>query len=523
MLSARRGKMRNKIGKMPLLLVLLAAEAVAQTAPVWTQPFPQTFPLDGASGAINADAVWKKAGADQGLRQAFERAAYALEDSGHGTWRGVNAAQRLTLEFNGRETRLSHPGGSVNFHLTGYGYGDRLRRPAPARLTGTGNRMEYQRGDLTEWYVNGSQGLEQGFTLAQRPGTSRDGEPLVVALDVTGGLVPVQKAADDSVLFESDKGVMLRYAGLKALDARGRTVPSRLEVRGREIRLVVEDRAAQYPLVVDPAWTQQQERTASNAGEDQFGWSVSGSGDTAVVSSPGEAAAYVFVQSGGTWTQQQVLTFPGVGTYSDFGYSVSVSGDTVVVGAAALYGSGSAHVFVRSNGVWTRQQVLSAPDLKSTFGGIDGFGTSVSLSGNRVLIGAPYNTSGVGSAYVFVQSGGVWSLESELLASDGAVQDQFGASVSLSGNTVLIGAYGKSSSSGAAYVFVLGGGVWNQQQELTDPDPAARDYFGYSVSLSGNTAVIGAGGKTVNSQAYQGAAYVFVLSGGTWSTNTYAA
>ena len=81
--------------------------------------------LNGASAA----------GLGEGLRQAFERAAYALQDSGHGTWSGTNAAQRLTLEFNGRDARLSHPDGSVSFHLTGYGYGERLREPAPARST----------------------------------------------------------------------------------------------------------------------------------------------------------------------------------------------------------------------------------------------------------------------------------------------------------------------------------------------------------------------------------------------------
>ena len=236
--------------------------------------------LSAASAASNADSAWQKAGADDGLRQAFERAAYSLEDSGHGTWRGTNAAQRLTLEFHGDEARLSHPDGSVNFHLTGYGYGDRLRKPAPATLTGTGNRVEYQRGDLTEWYVNGSQGLEQGFTLAQRPGTGRDGAPLVIALSVSGGLQPAQRAGDGSVLFKSAKGVVLRYAGMKAQDARGRVLPSRLEVQSSEIRLIVEDRDAQYPLVVDPMWTQQQELTASDGTVmDDFGFSVSVSGN----------------------------------------------------------------------------------------------------------------------------------------------------------------------------------------------------------------------------------------------------
>jgi hypothetical protein len=201
---------------------------------------------------------WNKAGADEGLRQAFENARYSLEDAGHGTYRGENPRQRLTLEFDGQETRLSHTEGSVALHLTGYGYGRRFQTPARAKVTSTGNRLEYQRGDLTEWYLNGSHGLEQGFTLAHRPETDREGEPLVIALGVSGGLVPAPNADEDSVLFQSSEGVVLRYAGLRAWDASGCILSSRLEVLGREIRLIVENHDAPYPLVVDPTWTQRQ-------------------------------------------------------------------------------------------------------------------------------------------------------------------------------------------------------------------------------------------------------------------------
>lgn len=305
----------------------------------------------------------------------------------------------MTLEFTGRDARLSHPGGSVNLHLTGYGYGDLLRQPAPASATGTGNRVEYRRGDLTEWYVNGSQGLEQGFTLAARPGTARDGDPLVIALAVTSGLRPTQKINDGAILFESGHGVVLRYAGLKALDARAHTIPSRLEVRGSEIRLIVEDQGARYPLVVDPVvsdhlWTQQQEFTASDSGP-MFGISVSLNGDTAVIgaqdhvigSQPNVGAVYVFVRSDGVWSQQQVLTASDGAANDSFGHSVSVSGDTVVVGAwlknvGAQANQGAAYVFVRSGGVWTLQQELAAPDGATTFG------KSVSVSGDTVVIGA---------------------------------------------------------------------------------------------------------------------------------------
>jgi sugar lactone lactonase YvrE len=474
-------------------------------APRIARPAPPG--IDNAGAATNADAVWKRAGADEGLRQAFERATYSLEDSGHGTYRGVNPAQRLTLELDGREARLSHPDGSVNFHLTGYGYGDRLRKPARATLTGTGNRVEYQRGDLTEWYVNGSQGLEQGFTLAHRPGPDRESDPLVIALGVTGELLPAQKADEDSVRFESRKGVVLRYAGLTASDARGRILPSRLEVRGREVRLIVEDREAQYPLVVDPTWAQQQELTASDgAAGDQFGYSVSVSGDTAVIGDWIKAAAYVFVRSGGVWGQQQELT---ASDGADFGFSVSVSGDTAVIGD---WIKAAAYVFVRSGGVWSQQQKLTASDGAAS----DEFGWSVSVSGDTAVIGALGKTinsnADQGAAYVFVRSGGAWNQQQELIASDGASGDFFGWSVSVSGDTAVIGAYNKTINSnadqGAAYVFVRSGGVWNQQQELIASDGASG--FGFSVSVSGDTAVIGA------SQIY-GAAYVFVRSGGVWS------
>ncbi|MGA3025586.1 MAG: BACON domain-containing carbohydrate-binding protein [Bryobacteraceae bacterium] len=462
-------------------------------------------------------------GADEGLRQAFERAAYSLEDSGHGTWRGENPAQRLTLEFDSREARLSHPDGSVSLHLAGYGRGDRLRKPASATITGAGNRVEYQRGDLTEWYLNGSQGLEQGFAFAHRPGTRRDGEPLVIALNVTGGLLPTQQADDDSVLFESSKGVVLRYAGLRALDARGHTLASRLEVRGREIRLIVDDRDARYPLIVDPTWTQQQELTASDgAPNDDFGYSVSVSGDTAVIgaccktinSNSNQGAAYVFVRSGGVWAQQQELTAADGAALNYFGQSVSVSGDTAVIGAGGWNAhQGAAYVFVRSGGVWSQQGELTASD-----GALDdGFGYSVSVSANTAVIGAVGRNSLQGAAYVFVRSGTAWSQQQELTASDGSAGDNFGQSVSVSGGTAVIGAWFKNNDQGAAYVFVQSGVVWSLQQELTASDGAGGDRFGVSVSVSGGTAVIGAPFTTVNSNVMQGAAYVFVQRGATWS------
>ena len=460
--------------------------------------------------ALVGSAAESSGGARAGLRQAFEHARYALQDSGHGTYRGENPAQRLTLQFDGREARLSHPDGSVSFHLTGYGYGERLGDPAQARLTGAGNRVEYRRGDLTEWYVNGSQGLEQGFTLARRPGMGGDGQPLVIAIGVSGGLRPAQEA-DGAVLF----GAALRYAGLKAVDARGRAMPSRLQARDGEIRLIVEDRDAQYPLVVDPTWTEQQALTASDgAAYDMLGMSVSIDGNTAVAGAEGknnnQGAAYVFVRSGGVWSQQAELTAPDAVSGDYFGFNVSVSGDTAVIGANGKNTQkGAAYIFVRSAGVWSLQQELTAADGSAG----DGFGWPVSVSGDTALIGAPGKNGWQGAAYVYVRSGTAWTLQQELTASDGAANDQFGSSASLSGDTAVIGTDGRYTYQGAAYVFVRSGTAWSQQQELTASDGVAYDYFGNSVSVSGNTALIGAQSRN----SARGAAYVFVRNGTAWS------
>jgi hypothetical protein len=176
-------------------------------------------------------------------------------------------------------------------------------------------------------------------------------------------------------------------------------------------------------------------------------------------------------------------------------------------------------VFVRSDGVWTQQQKLTASDAATN----DGFGSAVSVSGDTALIGAPRKKIGSyaneGAAYVFVSSGGVWTQQQELTES-GAPEDWFGWSVSVSGDTALIGTPGKSNinqDQGAAFVFVRNGDVWTRQQKLTAADGAEYDQFGYSVSLSGDTALIGAYYKNINSKEAQGAAYVFVRSGGVWT------
>ncbi|MDB4453702.1 thrombospondin type 3 repeat-containing protein [Pseudomonadales bacterium] len=269
-------------------------------------------------------------------------------------------------------------------------------------------------------------------------------------------------------------------------------------------------------------WSEQGKLTASDgAYGDDFGSSVSIDGDTVVISAHSDddngtnsGLAYVYVRSNGVWSEQQKLTASDGAADDHFGISVSIDGDTAVIGA---YGdddngtnSGSAYVYVRSNGVWSEQQKLTASDGAE----IDLFGGSVSIDGDTAVIGARLdddNGNDSGSAYVYVRSNGVWSEQQKITASDGSENDRFGYSVSIDGDTAVIGAQGDGSYSGSAYVYVRSNGVWTEQQKLTASDNAEADYFGASVSISGDTAVIGAYADDDNGNG-SGSAYVFPLT-----------
>ncbi len=285
----------------------------------------------------------------------------------------------------------------------------------------------------------------------------------------------------------------------------------------------------------NPTFAQEAKLVASDgAAGDAFGYSVSVSGDMAVVgavyddvgANARQGSAYVFVRSGGVWSEQQKLVASDGVAYDWFGSAVSLSGDTAVVGAiydavGAHLNQGSAYVFVRNASVWIEQQKLVASDGAAG----DAFGYSVSVSGDTAVVGAIYDTVGAnanqGSAYVFVRSGGVWSEQQKLVAADGAAEDYSGHSVSVSGDTAVMGAngddVGANENQGSAYVFVRSGGVWSEQQKLVAADGAAYDLFGYSASVSGDTAVVGVVWGDVGANGDQGLAYVFVRSGGVWS------
>ena len=261
-----------------------------------------------------------------------------------------------------------------------------------------------------------------------------------------------------------------------------------------------------------------------------FGFSVAVSGNTAVVGAlfattpAGQfaGAAYVYVRSGATWVEQAKLTASdGLASYP-FGGSVAVDGDTVVVGASGSAGEGgppgAAYVFVRSGTTWTEQAKLTAADGASG----DFFGSSVAVSGNTVLVGAAGDDAAawidVGSAYTFIRSGVTWTQQAKLTPTDAIEEDRVGVAVALSGDTALIGSYGGGAAgAGAAYAFLRSGTTWSQQAKLTAQVPQSLDLFGASLALNGNTAVIGAYADDTARGVDSGSATVFVRSGTTWT------
>ena len=465
---------------------------------------------------------------DHGLQAAFHTARHRAERSAAG-YRMENLENRFAAEFDGTGITVAHPGGSFGLHFEKYGWGCHLHTPGAASLRAHGAGIEYQRDGLTEWYRNDARGLEQGFTIRNRPAGAA-GE-LALELRVSGNLRPV--AHGRAVLLQGGNRPVLRYTGLRAWDARGRDLPARMEVAGDRVRLLVAETGAVYPITVDP-WIEQQEITAPDgAAQDYFGNAVAISGNIAVIGAshkqvsgtPLQGAVYIFMRSGAAWIFQQELLAADGAINDLFGSSVALSGGTLVVGApgkqnSSQGGSGAAYVFVNINGTWTQQQELTSAD-----GQHSNFGASVAVSNDTAVVGAYLapqlsSTPNQGAAYVFVQSNGTW-IQQQMFTSEGAEDDRFGSAVSISQDTVVVGAFqktiGSNLSQGAAYVFVRSGPAWIQQQRLTSSDGAANDVFGYSVSISGNTVLVGAWGKDVAGKSSQGAAYVFVRNNNLWT------
>jgi hypothetical protein len=269
-------------------------------------------------------------------------------------------------------------------------------------------------------------------------------------------------------------------------------------------------------------WMETQKLLASDGmGNDGFAM-VSLDGDTALIGAPGDnngiGSVYVFTRTGTTWTEQQKLSASDGQPDDYFGMYISLDGDTVLIGAGwdddNGVDSGSAYIFTRTGTTWTQQQKLLASDGAAG----DCFGCyAVSLSGGTALIGAFGDDEFKGSGYVFTRTGTTWTQQAKLLASDGVAEDYFGYAVSLDGDTAIINGGVHDEDKGAVYVFTRTGTTWTQQQKLLASDGAEGDEFGISLSIDGDNALISARWDDENNKTDCGSAYVFTRTGTTWT------
>lgn len=436
------------------------------------------------------------------------------------------------------------------------------------------NRVERSLRDesglrLVEWYENGPLGIEQGFDVD----ADRTCDSFAVEIDVDGAKVEL---AGDAVRLVSEHGILvsehgiLRYGVARAVDASGRALEMAIAASREGIELRIVTAGARWPITIDPlvyaeeqrlevlgalgadsergdelgssvaiegdlavvgasedsvenvltpsgagyvfrriegVWTIEAKLIASDRGRFRLGRSVAASGDTIVLCA--YEAAYVFVRGARGWEEQARLTVDGLDPASYFGDSVAISGDTIIIGAPEQGAGGSAYVFRRAGSSWSLQASLAVSDATAN----QELGWAVALEGDTAVVSARGDSEFRGAAYVFTREDETWTERAKLVASDGRERNQFGRSVALSGDTVVVGAIQVDGLTGAAYVFVGSGATWTQQARLVSSPRLSDAVFGSSVDVEGNLAVIGARGA----RGYRGASYVFERVGSRWT------
>ena len=373
------------------------------------------------------------------------------------------------------------------------------------RLVSSGGALSDVRGLATatnpDWYVVNSPAA--GTFRAELRAVAADGELNIELYDAAGNYLTGNYNAEDNSVVSAQVAAGDVYVFVYGVGA----------YQGNAYQVLWNAPGAEEPASGPPT-DQFAKLTASDgAVSDEFGRSVAISGTTAIVgayldddngSSSGSAYLYDTASS-----QQIAKLTASDGEASDlFGLSVAISGATAIVGASQDddngANSGSAYLFDTASG----RQIAKLTASDGAAG--DRFGRSVAISGTTAIVGAYLdddNGSGSGSAYLFDITTG--RQIAKLTASDGAAFDVFGHSVAISGTTAIVGAFqddDNGSSSGSAYLFDITTG--QQIAKLTAPDGAANDNFGLFVAISGTTAIVGARGDDDNGGT-SGSAYLF--------------
>ncbi|MEY2520290.1 MAG: hypothetical protein QOF24_2049 [Verrucomicrobiota bacterium] len=594
------------------VVAVILGGAALRVQPVSNNARSSTSPLSGKKAAD----YLVETGDGQSLMRALTAARFGLQWQEHapgddktgGGYFAMSHDQDLNAWFAGdgvtvRSTLPEMKRGqawSMALRLQAYGYGKQLvdAPPIVSRQVKE-NRIEYERASsnphsairipkLVEWYENRAEGIEQGFTLNDRPERHNGvgpNEPLRISLSVTGDLRARNKDEGTIELAKAEGKGGLSYSKLGAQDADGKKLAARMEANadGREIALVVQDTGARYPIVIDPIVASLEKKFGDGYtphAEARFGFDVAIDGDRAVVGAWRDASdtgrIYFFSRSGSTWSNFVLNRDADPG--GQCGYSVAIKGSKTVFGCPGTNAAaGTAYIYDVVNDNLPRQLIPSSGSRNAG----DRFGSSVAISANKVIVGAPFNDNqaatdagrvhiftfasdfsaystafvddfqragngqfgfdvaidgntfvvgipGAGTGKAAVYNSTTLSFSTYLIAGDGAAGDNFGQSVGISGNTAVVGAplnSEKGNGAGAAYVFVrdANGFYWSQQQKLTGSDSFAGNFFGAShIAIEGNTIMAGAYGYSFfdfnqGTISSAGEAYIFMRNGTVWT------
>ncbi|MFN0110096.1 MAG: BACON domain-containing protein [Blastocatellia bacterium] len=434
-----------------------------------------------------------------------------------------NPRQHFNSYFTPEGAHLYVGASRVSLQLTAAGYGEQLTAVGSGEVKTQNNRVEIAHHPaIKEWFVNKPDGLEHGFTLAAPLSDKRDSEMLRLKLSVKGNLVARAVSDGQALSWHDDKGAeVLNYSGLKVTDADGKSLAARMTAERGNVIFEVDDRGANYPVTIDPTFTAHSKLNRPDEEADSFGAAVATNGATIVVGAPqtdagalnSTGAAYIFAREGSLWAFRQKLLSAGLRANDRFGSSVAMSGSTIVVGtpgfdsSPSVANTGSAYVYAFNNGAWIIQQILVQPSPQAG----EGFGQSVAIDGNTVVVGCPVFTNNRGRVAVFTAVGGGWQFRENLnfQPQDG---DQFGASVSVSGNTIVAGIPLRDiifQNTGSVRLFDFNGTTWAFTQEVQALDGEGMDEFGTSVSIRGNKLVVGAIFDSSPGISSHGSAYYF--------------
>ena len=444
--------------------------------------------LDDRDGALLASSPHRRWRA----RFARDASTFTLEAAGEHAWRA-----ELSLERWGRGEDLAPaPQVSASHHEA--------------------TRLEHRRSHIiTEWFENKGAGIEHGFTLASPP-TQRGDERVVLELDVSGLAPRRDERGQHIALVDSLGATRLVYKDLVVWDARGDILDADLRADDDgHIEIAFDDTDAHYPITVDPTFVEQAKLEASNSGPmDEFSHALSLSGDVLIVGVPGNdngaqdtGCAYIFSRDRGgpnTWGKVKKINALDGATGDLFGSSVAISGQVAVVGAPTDNGTGTAYVFGQNfsgpNG-WGEITKLEP----ATLGAGDEFGASVSIAGDKLIVGAPKDdasASDAGAAYIFSRDNGGadnWGQLQKLTSPAPSSNDACGAAVDITTQAAIVGAPGADqpgkTDAGAAHLFAKDQGGqdnWGHIKELAATQSGGDDAFGASVTIDASTTIIGA-------------------------------